>query len=124
MTDPYRLTTASGTYANPAASPSANQSGTTHANPAVDHYAETIGGPVPASQPRPAIEAHPAGEPLTVVTGSGIARVLLWVLLVISAIGNMVATYAALGTPAHLAFGTVTALTLIALVVQRLRGRR
>ncbi|NGO48962.1 hypothetical protein [Streptomyces ureilyticus] len=120
MTDPYRLTTASGTYANQ----SANQSGSTYANPAVDHYAETIGGPIPASQPRPAVEAHPAAEPLTVVTGSGIARVLLWVLLVISAIGNMVATYAALGTPAHLACGSVTALCLIALIVQRLRGRR
>ncbi|WP_328770184.1 hypothetical protein [Streptomyces sp. NBC_00286] len=116
MTDPYRLTTASGTYAN--------QSGNTSASPSVDHNAETIGGPVPASQPRPAVEAHPAAEPLTVVTGSGIARVLLWVLLVISAIGNMVVTYAALGTPAHLACGSVTALCLIALVVQRLRGRR
>ena len=120
MTDPYRLTTASGTYANQSGSTSAS----TSAGPSVDHNAETIGGPIPASQPHPASRPHPAAEPLTVVTGSGIARVLLWALLVISAIGNMVATYAALGTPAHLACGSVTALCLIALVVQRLRGRR
>ncbi|NGO13645.1 hypothetical protein G5C60_40145 [Streptomyces sp. HC44] len=100
MTDPYRLTTASGTYADPSAKPS------------VDHNAETIGGPLPV------------GEPLRVVTGSGVVRTLLWVLLVISAIGNMVASYAAAGTAVHLAFGAVTAVCLTALVAQRLRGRR
>ncbi|MFC4466015.1 hypothetical protein ACFPH6_16025 [Streptomyces xiangluensis] len=92
MTDPYRITSAPGTYAYP--------------------NAETMGKPLPV------------GEPLPVVTGSGVARTLLWVLLVISAIGNMVASYAALGTPAHLAFGAVTAVCLTALVVQGLRGRR
>ncbi|MFE9645145.1 hypothetical protein ACFYO0_13730 [Streptomyces sp. NPDC006365] len=65
-----------------------------------------------------------AGEPLPVVTGAGVARTVLWALLVISAIGNMVASYAALGTPAHLACGSITALCLTALVVQRLRSRR
>ncbi|GGK63165.1 hypothetical protein [Streptomyces flaveus] len=95
MTDPYRLTTASGTYATPS----------------VDPNAETIGKPLPA------------GEPLPVVTRSRVARTLLWMVLVISVVGNMVASYTA-STPLHLASGAVTALCLTGLVVQGLRGRR
>ncbi|KIF75702.1 hypothetical protein QR77_21015 [Streptomyces sp. 150FB] len=55
---------------------------------------------------------------------AGVVRPLLWVLLVISAAGNMVASYGAAGTSVHLACGVVTALCVVALVTLRLRGRR
>ncbi|MFD5893717.1 hypothetical protein [Streptomyces sp. NPDC060366] len=58
------------------------------------------------------------------ITRAGVARTLLWLVLVISAVGNMVASYSGSGTPAHLVCGAVTALCVTALVVQRLRGRR
>ncbi|GAA2633788.1 hypothetical protein [Streptomyces vastus] len=99
MADPYRLTPAPGTYANPSVDSN------------IDPNAETIGKPLPVS------------EPLPVVSGSGVARTLLWVVLVISVVGNMVASYAS-STPLHLASGAVTAVCLTALVVQGLRGRR
>ncbi|ONK10534.1 hypothetical protein [Streptomyces sp. MP131-18] len=56
--------------------------------------------------------------------GTDVLRGLLWVVLVISMAGNMVASYAAAALPVHLAFGVVTALCVTALVVQRLRRRR
>lgn len=55
---------------------------------------------------------------------AGVARPLLWVLLVISVAGNMVASYGAAGTSVHLACGVVTGLCAVALVALRLRGRR
>ncbi|MFI1031746.1 hypothetical protein [Streptomyces sp. NPDC020951] len=57
-------------------------------------------------------------------TRADVLRVLLWALLVISAVGNTVASYAAASTQVHLALGAVTALCVAALVAQRLRGRR
>ncbi|MFC8076810.1 hypothetical protein ACFUN8_14905 [Streptomyces sp. NPDC057307] len=66
----------------------------------------------------------PDALPPTDVTRAGVARTLLWLVLVISAVGNMVASYSGSGTPVHLACGVVTALCVTALVVQRLRGRR
>ncbi|MFC8824289.1 hypothetical protein ACFT9I_02905 [Streptomyces sp. NPDC057137] len=66
----------------------------------------------------------PDAPPPTDVTRAGVARTLLWLVLVISAVGNMVASYGGLGTPVHLTCGVVTALCVTALVVQRLRGRR
>lgn len=64
-------------------------------------------------------EARPADA-----TRAGAVRTLLWIVLVISAAGNMVASYSGAGTPVHLVCGVVTALCVTALVVQRLRGRR
>ncbi|TXL92774.1 hypothetical protein OIE71_08865 [Streptomyces sp. NBC_01725] len=58
------------------------------------------------------------------ITRAGVTRTLLWLVLVISAVGNMVASYSGSGTPVHLVCGAVTALCVTALVVQRLRGRR
>ncbi|AVZ73951.1 hypothetical protein SLUN_19045 [Streptomyces lunaelactis] len=58
------------------------------------------------------------------VTGADVLRTLLWLVLVISAIGNSVASYGGATTRIHLAFGTVTALCVVALLAQRLRGRR
>lgn len=58
------------------------------------------------------------------VTRATVVRALLWLVLVISAVGNMVASYSGSGAPAHLMCGAVTALCVTALVAQRLRGRR
>lgn len=49
-------------------------------------------------------------------------RVLLWLILVISAVANMVTSYAAVGIAVNLACGAVTALAATALVVRRLKG--
>ncbi|MER5220483.1 hypothetical protein [Streptomyces flaveus] len=83
-----------------------------------DPYRRT---PAPGTYVDP--NAETIGKPLPVVTRSGVARTLLWVVLVISVVGNMVASYTA-STPLHLACGAVTALCLTALIVQGLRGRR
>ncbi|MDH6488647.1 hypothetical protein RKD19_004008 [Streptomyces canus] len=48
-------------------------------------------------------------------------NLLLWPLLVLSVLGNAVASFTPADTAVHLAFGTVTALTATALVVRRLR---
>jgi len=53
-----------------------------------------------------------------------LARFLLWPVLLVSVIGNAVASFAGADTAAHLAFGSVTALTATTLVVRRLRERR
>ncbi|GHD87097.1 hypothetical protein [Streptomyces naganishii] len=58
-----------------------------------------------------------AGDP-------GVVRFLLWPALVISVIGNTVVSWTGAGLGAHLAFGAVTALTVTALVVRRLRSGR
>ncbi|MFF7524250.1 hypothetical protein [Streptomyces pseudovenezuelae] len=51
-----------------------------------------------------------------------VTRVLLWLILVISAVANMVTSYAAVGVAVNLACGAVTALAATALVVRRLKG--
>ncbi|MEV6167936.1 hypothetical protein AB0L99_06880 [Streptomyces sp. NPDC051954] len=58
------------------------------------------------------------------LSGGDLARTILWVVLVISVVGNMAASYTGAATHIHLASGTVTALCATALVIQRLRGRR
>ncbi|MGP4010644.1 hypothetical protein [Streptomyces sp. 4N124] len=58
------------------------------------------------------------------LTLSDLARTTLWVVLVISVVGNMAASYSGAATHIHLACGAVTAICVTALVVQRLRGRR
>ncbi|MFF3291286.1 hypothetical protein [Streptomyces sp. NPDC003023] len=54
----------------------------------------------------------------------GAVRILLWLVLVISLVGNMVASYSDRAALVHLVCGVVTGLSVIALVTQRLRGRR
>ncbi|MHC3470105.1 hypothetical protein ACYF6T_15470 [Streptomyces sp. 7R007] len=58
------------------------------------------------------------------VSRADLVRVLLWLLLVVSAVANMAASYAGSGLGVHLACGAVTALSAAVLVVRRLRGRR
>ncbi|MFE2216245.1 hypothetical protein ACFW93_30425 [Streptomyces canus] len=62
--------------------------------------------------------------PAPAVTRGEITRVLLWLILVISAVANMVASYAAAGVVVNLVCGAVTALAATALVVRRLKGGR
>ncbi|MGW4106024.1 hypothetical protein, partial [Streptomyces sp. NPDC004976] len=57
-------------------------------------------------------------------TSTGVVRVLLWVVLVVSVLGNTVASFAGAGTGVHLAAGGVTALCATVLVVLRLRSGR
>ncbi|MEU5339590.1 MULTISPECIES: hypothetical protein [unclassified Streptomyces] len=60
----------------------------------------------------------------TDVTRNDVVRTVLWLVLVISTVGNMVASYGAASTQIHLACGGVTALCVTALVTRHLRGRR
>ena len=60
----------------------------------------------------------------TAVTRNDVVRTVLWLVLVISTVGNMVASYGAASTQVHLACGVVTALCVTALVTRHLRGRR
>lgn len=60
-----------------------------------------------------------AGPPARV----DLSRALLWPVLVASVMGNAVASIAADDTSVNLAFGTVTALSAVALLVRRLRRR-
>lgn len=52
------------------------------------------------------------------------SRDLLWVVLVVSAVGNSVASVVNAALPVHLALGTVAALCIAALVGQKLRDRQ
>ncbi|MFC9464171.1 hypothetical protein [Streptomyces coelicoflavus] len=54
----------------------------------------------------------------------GVARTVLWVVLVVSVVGNTVASYAGAGTWVHLVAGVVTAVCATVLAVRRLRGGR
>ncbi|MCI3274906.1 hypothetical protein [Streptomyces cylindrosporus] len=58
------------------------------------------------------------------LTRGDVARALLWILVVISAVANMAASYGQADTWVHLACGAVTVLCGGALVVRSLRGRR
>ncbi|MEU9186489.1 hypothetical protein AB0D14_18460 [Streptomyces sp. NPDC048484] len=58
------------------------------------------------------------------ITWNRFVRTALWLVLVISTVGNMAASYGAASTQVHLLCGVVTALCVSALVVLRLRGRR
>ncbi|MDQ0775337.1 hypothetical protein QF026_003803 [Streptomyces aurantiacus] len=58
------------------------------------------------------------------VTPNSVVRTVLWLVLVISTVGNMVASYGAASLQVHLVCGAVTALAATALVVRHLRGRR
>ncbi|WP_045561949.1 hypothetical protein [Streptomyces sp. FxanaA7] len=70
---------------------------------------------------------HPAhhDDPAPAVPRAEVTRILLWLILVISAVANMVVSYAAVGVAVNLACGAVTGLAATALVVRRLKaGRR
>ncbi|MEF9915596.1 hypothetical protein RJT17_36630 [Streptomyces sp. P5-A9] len=54
----------------------------------------------------------------------GAVRALLWVVLVVSVLGNTVASSAGSGIGVHLAAGGVTALCATVLVVLRMRSSR
>jgi hypothetical protein len=58
------------------------------------------------------------------VTPNSVVRTALWLVLVISTVGNMVASYGAAPLRIHLICGAVTALAATVLVVRHLRGRR
>ncbi|GGY12274.1 hypothetical protein [Streptomyces minutiscleroticus] len=58
------------------------------------------------------------------VPRTDVVRTALWVLLVVSAVGNMIATYSGGPTAAHLVCGAVSTLCIAGLVVRRLRERR
>ncbi|MFD6285973.1 hypothetical protein [Streptomyces sp. NPDC060205] len=70
--------------------------------------------------------ADPARQdaPREGITRDRFVRTVLWLVLVISTVGNMVASYSAASTGVHLVCGGVTALCVTALVVRHLRGRR
>lgn len=70
----------------------------------------------------PADGPHEASSPA--VTSGEIIRTLLWILVVISAVSNMAASYADADTWVHLTCGVVTLLGAGTLVVRNLRGRR
>lgn len=50
-------------------------------------------------------------------------RSLLWMVLVVSAVGNSVSSLAGVPMPVHLGFGLVTAACVAALITRRLRRR-
>ncbi|WP_217167774.1 hypothetical protein [Streptomyces sp. AC512_CC834] len=52
----------------------------------------------------------------------GVARAVLWVVLVGSVVGNTVASYTGAGTGVHLVAGAVTVLCATVLAVRRLRS--
>jgi hypothetical protein len=55
-------------------------------------------------------------------TGTG--RALLWLLLVVSAVGNSVTSFGGVSTGVHLGLGALSALSIVALLVSYLRARR
>ncbi|WP_260333565.1 hypothetical protein [Streptomyces beigongshangae] len=58
------------------------------------------------------------------VTRSDVVRTALWLVLVISTVGNMAASLGGAATQIHLVCGAVTALCATVLVTRHLRGRR
>ena len=68
-------------------------------------------------------QAETSGTQPAVPRGE-VLRGLLWSALVVSAAGNMVASYTDAPLPLHLACGLASLGCVIALLAQRLRGRR
>ncbi|MEU2744634.1 hypothetical protein ABZ656_57970 [Streptomyces sp. NPDC007095] len=64
------------------------------------------------------------GTPSPALTRGDVARTLLWILVVVSTVVNMAASYGEANTWVHLACGAVTVLCGGILVVRKLRGRR
>lgn len=63
-------------------------------------------------------------SPAPSVTCGEVTHVLLWLVLVISAVANTVVSWAAVGVAVNLACGAVTGIAATALVVRRLKGVR
>ncbi|MEU3919635.1 hypothetical protein [Streptomyces sp. NPDC029004] len=70
----------------------------------------------------PADRTH--GAPSPALTRGEVVRTLLWIVVVISAVSNMAASYGNADTWVHLACGAVTVLGAGTLAVRNLRGRR
>ena len=68
--------------------------------------------------------AHPQHGTAPAVGGRGALCTALWAVLVVSAVGNTVASAAGAAVAVHLACGAVTAACVVALVAHHLRGRR
>ncbi|WP_328494778.1 hypothetical protein OHS59_20010 [Streptomyces sp. NBC_00414] len=68
----------------------------------------------------------PAGQDAgrEAITWDRFVRGVLWLVLVVSTVGNMAASYSAASTQVHLVCGAVTGLSASVLVVRHLRGRR
>ncbi|KAA0942816.1 hypothetical protein [Streptomyces apricus] len=112
-TDPYRFEGgAENPYANGPYASSPYPSGPYADNP----YAS---GPYTAGPSTAGPDAGRDG-----VTRDGVVRTVLWLLLVVSTVGNMAASFGAASTQVHLVCGAVTALCATVLVVRHLRGRR
>ncbi|MFI6369742.1 hypothetical protein [Streptomyces sp. NPDC050546] len=83
-----------------------------------------------AESPRPAgpgatrVGATRDGITRDGVIGGGVVRTALWLVLVISTVGNMAASFGAASTQVHLMCGAVTALCATALVTRHVRARR
>jgi hypothetical protein len=65
----------------------------------------------------------PRGASSTVSRGD-VVRALLWTVLVLSVVGNSMASFGAAGIGVHLACGIVTAFCAAILVVRKLRAAR
>lgn len=63
------------------------------------------------------------GKP-TPAARTDVLHIVLWVVLGLSAVGNLVASIAGAGTGAHLLFGALSALSGVTLGVRFLRARR
>ncbi|MEV0740374.1 hypothetical protein AB0I51_31570 [Streptomyces sp. NPDC050549] len=63
-------------------------------------------------------------DPADRIGPGDIARALLWIVVVASALANMAASFGGADTWVHLVCGAVTVLCAGALVVRNLRGRR
>jgi hypothetical protein len=87
-----------------------------------------------ARQPLIRHEEHTVNDPYRITegpqtphraaAGGGLARPLLWLLLVISAAGNMVTSTTGVNVFVSAAFGVVTLACATALIVQHYRQRR
>ncbi|WP_062645012.1 hypothetical protein [Streptomyces maremycinicus] len=63
-------------------------------------------------------------DPADRLSSGDIARTLLWMVVVTSALANMAASFGGADTWVHLVCGAVTVLCAGTLVVRNLRGRR
>ncbi|MGW3563908.1 hypothetical protein ACWDSL_08425 [Streptomyces sp. NPDC000941] len=66
----------------------------------------------------------PTPEPADRLSSGDIARTLLWMVVVASALANMAASFDGADTWVHLVCGAITVLCAGTLVVRNLRGRR
>lgn len=65
-----------------------------------------------------------AGTPTPELSREEVVRTMLWVVVVISVVANMAASYSGAGTWVHLICGAVTLLSGCTLALRALRSRR